>query len=224
MTRKNYTFLRYAHDVLSEAEQIIDAALETGRFTWDDVWPLGNQLTKHLNLPKNQAQDLVRMVHQRKRTLAVLAVFTGARTLKEAATEARISQSELVELLRSRKRTLEDVFGPEGHKLRRASGLPGRIPNDAIEQLDVALLSRNPKTIAQEIKSLLSGRGNQEHRSETVSVEKLHDVMEWLVRELSGATSNEKDIAAYRALTAGDRSQSAQTPPPQARPRRKNTP
>jgi hypothetical protein len=212
MTGKRH-IRRYSADLLSKAEQIIDAALQTGRFTWKDIRPLSNQLVERLSVPYNEAPDLVKMVYQRKRTLAVLAVFAGAQTLEEAATEARIPRSELLELFKSRKRTLAEAFG-----------LPGRTLDDAIEQLDDALLSRNPETIAEVIKSLLSGPGNQEHRSETVSVGKLHDVMEWLVRELSGVTSNEKGITQYRTSTTVDGSQSAQTALPQAGSRRKNTP
>jgi hypothetical protein len=42
-------------------------------------------------------------------------------------------------MIRFPKRTLDEVFGPEGPKLRQVFGLPGRAANEAVGQLDEVL-------------------------------------------------------------------------------------
>jgi hypothetical protein len=237
----------FTPEVLSRAEPIIDDAISKLRrpiqsLTWNELsYPearqLARELTKRLDVPYAIAPHLVKLVLDRRETRAVLSVFSGERTLEEAAAETRISRSDLAEELEARRPELQRIFGPERQAIRgwdhamlsfwdqgsaqekaiaEAAQMVGTTPPVFIAALETFRRqifdpARDPKTIARQITLLLSRQGEQEHQSEAISIEKVHNVVEGLVRQLSGETTKKKDITEYRITTPGDTSQSAES-------------
>jgi hypothetical protein len=117
----------YTRETLLKAESIIERALSKiegpigslalEKLTQAERMRCSRELAKRLDLPKSLPLQLIEQVIRRRMTRAVLAVFTGKRTLEEAAAEGRISPSDVAETLEIRTPELERIFGSQGRAL-----------------------------------------------------------------------------------------------------------
>jgi hypothetical protein len=161
----------YTRETLSRAEDIIVDVLSRPlsyphRSTWKELTEEQKKVTereairvrkevaKGLDLRESTAAELTKMVMMRRETVAVLAVFTGAQTLTEAAREARMFPIDLAKALEVRRPALEEAFDRETRELLRSLGPVGWF-NDAT-------LSRDPTYIRGQIDYFSLDRGKRE--------------------------------------------------------------